>query len=87
MISIPTSFGVRTTDDRALSFGAEYRDSRVTLKNMGELTWSRPDPDHVVLEGTYMGSPVTIRLSRVDMNKFLLLNRGFHWISEMPFNR
>lgn len=39
------------------------------------------------LEGTINGAPVRIELRKADANKFLLMNRGFHWVSEEPFNR
>jgi len=28
-----------------------------------------------------------MQLRLVDRSKFLLVNRGFHWIAEYPFNR
>ena len=52
-----------------------------------ELAYARPDPDHLVLEGTFMSDALTVRLRRVDEASFLLVNRGFHWINEVPYNR
>ena len=49
--------------------------------------WSHPDPSHLALNGDLDGSQVSITLHQIDKNKYLLMNRGFHWISEMPFNR
>jgi hypothetical protein len=51
------------------------------------LSFERPDATHLQIEGTLDGHPVRMRLQRVDETKFLLNTRGFHWISEMPFNR
>jgi hypothetical protein len=35
-----------------------------------------------------MGSQkVHMRLQLVDRSKFMLVSRGFHWVSEFPFNR
>lgn len=51
------------------------------------LTYSWPDPEHLVLEGTYDNAALNVRLRKVDEGKFLLLNRGFHWVSEYPFHR
>lgn len=89
MVSFPTAIGVRTNEDKVLSFPAEYdRDhSVVTLNKQDRLEYSNPDTDHVELKGSLNNSPVTIRLRRIDTSKFLLLSRGFHWINEMPFNR
>lgn len=49
--------------------------------------FSRPSPEQLVLEGEMSGRNVLIRLKRVDDRKLLLRERGFHWISELPFNR
>lgn len=51
------------------------------------LRWSQPDPQHVLLEGTLGGQPPRAPLSLLDAGKTRLMNRGFHWISEAPFNR
>lgn len=39
------------------------------------------------LEGTLAGEPVSLALRRMDRGEFLLLDRGFHWVSDAPFNR
>jgi hypothetical protein len=41
----------------------------------------------VVLQGTLIADPLIVKLKRIDPAKFLLVNRGFHWINERPFNR
>jgi hypothetical protein len=51
------------------------------------LAYARPDADRVVLQGTLGSDAVAIRLRRIYTSKFLLVNRGFHWINELPFNR
>ena len=33
------------------------------------------------------GHAVHMQLKLKDRNQFLLVNRGFHWIQEYPFNR
>ena len=43
------------------------------------LASSRPDTDHVVLEGKLGDDAVTIRLKRIDPSRFSLLNSQFHW--------
>jgi hypothetical protein len=52
----------------------------------GQLRFTTPDPEHVVLEGTIGGEKMRVRLKRRDMPS-LLVSRGFHLISEGPFNR
>ena len=43
--------------------------------------------DAAILEGSLEGDPVRIQLKKLDTSKSLLMNRGFHWINEYPFNR
>jgi len=55
---------------------------------VGALSISSPEPERVVLAGTFRGAPVSIHLRHLDeRTAFPLLFRGFHWISEYPFNR
>ncbi|NOK08952.1 hypothetical protein [Corallococcus exercitus] len=51
------------------------------------LAWSRPDAEHLVVEGVFRGASVQARLKKVDASRFQLVDRGFHWIQEYPFNR
>jgi hypothetical protein len=52
-----------------------------------ELKYSEPDPDHLVIEGKLGDVDVVLKLARQPLDKFLLVNRGFHWINEYPLNR
>ena len=82
-------------DDSPQFYGAEYdTEKNIVTLTMSEdpskrypLTYLRPDADHVLLQGTLAGDNLSVRLRKIDTSKFLLVNRGFHWISEMPFNR
>jgi hypothetical protein len=51
------------------------------------LTYQRPAPGRLLLEGTFDGKKVQAVLNRTDIPKFRLTTRGFHWINEYPFNR
>lgn len=51
------------------------------------LTYSRPDAEHLVLQGPWMGDTMVIKLKKIDDSKFLLISRGFHWINEISLNR
>jgi uncharacterized membrane protein YphA (DoxX/SURF4 family) len=51
------------------------------------LHYARPGADQLTLEGDIADGRVSIRLRKIDASKFLLMSRGFHWISEVPFNR
>jgi uncharacterized membrane protein YphA (DoxX/SURF4 family) len=82
---------VRMMDDTLRGFAAQYdsSSSTVTLSGISKiiLIYSRPDKDHVVLTGTLENDPLEIQMRRRDPSEFLLVNRGFHWINEVPFNR
>ena len=83
-IQFPGAVTVRETDDTVLNLQASYDKDAVTLGRQGTYRWSRPDADHVLLEG---GGAAPIRLRKIDTGKFLLVSRGFHWINEMPLNK
>lgn len=86
-VDFPQSMGVRTADDKAQFIPTEYSGNTVTLNKKDRLTFSRPDADHAVLEGTLNGAATTIRLKKIDTSKMQLVSRGFHWINEFPYNR
>nr|AYM53924.1 membrane protein [Corallococcus coralloides] len=87
---------VRLMDDTVKRFSLEQDAAKGTVtltEGRGEqakksvLSASRPDAEHWVLQGPFQDGTVEIRLKRVDESKHLLINRGFNWIQEMPFNR
>lgn len=51
------------------------------------LSFERPQPDVLLASGTFEGQQVKARLVRRAGKEFLLESRGFHWVSEQPFNR
>lgn len=52
-----------------------------------ELTFRKPGPGLFELQGVYEGKTIRARIRRVDENSYPLFGRGFHWISEYPYNR
>ena len=54
---------------------------------LGTLHYAEQDAATLTLSGTLEGAPVEIRLKKIDTSKMPLLSRGFHWISERPYNR
>jgi uncharacterized membrane protein YphA (DoxX/SURF4 family) len=94
-IQYPTYLGIRMMDDSPKGYSAEYDAAKNTValteaankSNKSVLTYSIPDADHLALAGSLGSDTLTIRLHKVDASKFLLVNRGFHWINELPFNR
>jgi hypothetical protein len=62
--------------------------SRSNGKNSkSDLTFQLPAPGRLVLNGMLDGHKVRMQLEVMDRNQFLLVNRGFHWVQEYPFNR
>jgi hypothetical protein len=47
------------------------------------------DHDYLILnsKSNDSGNTVYVRLKRYDEKNFRLMNRGFHWINEYPYNR
>jgi hypothetical protein len=94
-IQSPAAFTVRMMDDSAHVYSTEYDQAKNTVMISGDpdkskknaFSYSRPDSEHVILQGTLIGDPLVVKLKRIDPSKFLLVNRGFHWINERPFNR
>jgi hypothetical protein len=95
MIQFPTAFSVRMMDDSSHIYSTEYNQTKNSVTISGDpdkskksvFTYSHPDAEHVVLQGTLISDPLVVKLKRIDPSKFLLVNRGFHWINERPFNR
>jgi hypothetical protein len=50
-------------------------------------SYSQPDSKQLVMQRLLETDSLVVRLRRIDESSFLLVNRGFHWINEIPFNR
>jgi hypothetical protein len=53
----------------------------------GDFHFQRAAQDQLTLDGKMDGHTIHMQLQLVDRDKFLLVNRGFHWIQEYPYNR
>jgi hypothetical protein len=51
------------------------------------LAYQRPTPTQLTLEGSVDGKHIQMQMTLHDLNKFLLVNRGFNWVQEQPLNR
>jgi uncharacterized membrane protein YphA (DoxX/SURF4 family) len=51
------------------------------------LAYSWTDSSHLELRGAIEGDSVSARLQKIDTAQFALLSRGFHWVSEVPYNK
>ncbi len=50
------------------------------------LHYSQPDINTITLKGVMFNDTLDIQMKKYDRN-YLLVNRGFHWINEYPYNR
>ncbi len=85
--------GVRTAGGKLLRFvsNADEKAHALHLKgwrndHSAELSYLQRDKEHLVLTGTIDRKHVDLRYHRVNPGQFLLTTRGFHWISEDPYN-
>ncbi len=88
----PTSIQVKMIDDSTALYGAKYdtagQSFTLTGSATGTLHYAKPDADHLILDGKLDSNAVVVKLAQVDpASRFLLMSRGFHWITEFPFNR
>ncbi len=91
----PGTFAVQLTSDSRQRYGlkldAAHKTMALTRRDdpvwKSALSYQRPAPDRLTLEGTFDGHKVRASLHRVEDSKFLLVTRGFHWVNEDPFNR
>lgn len=72
------------TDDRkAHTLKLEDYEKGPTLT----LSYVQPAPDQLVLDGEVAGHTLHVKLRKQVVEGMLLMNRGFHWVNEAPFNR
>jgi len=55
--------------------------------NKSTLAYSFIGKDTMQLRGKWLGDSVLITMKKFDLNNFLLISRGFHFINEYPLNR
>ena len=85
---------VRQMDDARLRFSVNVDESakNINLSMRDDpsakysLKYSLPDNDHLLMEGRLMNDSLIVRLKRIDRPNSRLMDRGFHWINESPFN-
>jgi hypothetical protein len=95
LMDLPRRIEIKRMDDSSQVFGAEYDNAGTSITVFPSadhdrkyfLACSHPDRDHMVIKGTLLEDSLDVKLRKVDTSGFPLVNRGFHWISESPFNR
>lgn len=64
----------------------------ITFSTRGEekeeflFSYERSD-EHLLMEGVMETDTLKVRFKPYDPSRFGLLNRGFHWVNEVPYNR
>lgn len=53
----------------------------------GTFTIKRLSSTSIALNGTMNGKRIDVTLHSMPLSSYLLVNRGFHWVNEVPFNR
>ncbi|MGH3726893.1 MAG: DoxX family protein [Mycobacterium sp.] len=102
-VSAPVMVTVQRMDDTFEVFGGtiDPRKHFIDLSHQIELgtyketparirlTYWWPDqPNQMIVDGDdYAGHKVHLRVTRMDPNSFPLMERGFNWVQETPYNR
>jgi uncharacterized membrane protein YphA (DoxX/SURF4 family) len=89
------SVAFQRMDDTFAGYGATINDKDKTIaltkskdKNWkANFTFQRVGENELILDGDMDSHKMRMRLQLVDLKKFVLVSRGFHWIQEYPFNR
>ena len=95
VFDFPAFISFQRPDDTFTGYGAAIneKDHSIALTKgtdkiwKASFTYARPAPDQLVLNGSMDGHQVQMKLKLLDRDKFMLVNRGFHWINEYPFQR
>ncbi|MGA9528998.1 MAG: hypothetical protein WBS24_12865, partial [Terriglobales bacterium] len=95
IFDFPQTMSFQRMDDSLASYGASIDMAAQTIaltkssdKNWkGKFAFQHPVADQLILDGEMDGHKTHMQLHIIDRNKFLLVNRGFHWVQEYPLNR
>jgi hypothetical protein len=90
-----TATSFQRMNDTYASFGSSINDKDKTInltkgsdRNWkASFTFTRPAQDQLILDGAMDGQKVHMQLKLFDRSKLMLVDRGFHWINEYPFQR
>jgi hypothetical protein len=96
VIQASTAMNLWRMDDTTFSHSAQYDMEKGTIrltqgqgdqKTIGTFAFERPAPDRLILDGELSGKKIRMETHLFPRENFLLVNRGFSWIQELPFNR
>jgi hypothetical protein len=86
---------VRVVNGEWLTFRAQYNNDQNTVHlqeidnpaSSADLTLHQFSKDIVIVEGSWKGRSISMRLEKENDLSSPLLSRGFHWVTERQFNR
>lgn len=95
IFDFPERMSFQRMDETYAGYGASINVNDKTLaltkgddKNWkGDFHFQRAAQGQLTLDGKMDGHTIHMQLQLVDQSKFLLVNRGFHWVQEYPYNR
>jgi hypothetical protein len=84
----PDTIVFQRTDDSFARYGASIDENRRTLALSkggsrtwkGSLSYERPSPDRLIVEGDMDGHRIVLQLRQTDFDTFRLLNSTFRWV-------
>lgn len=86
---------VKLMNDSIITFATVFnRDKKELILNSRNqdpaqfmLKYSLPDKNHLIFYGKKDTDSIYISFKRKNLQEFRLINRGFHWVNEHPYNR
>lgn len=95
MISYEASAQIKLMNDsmKYYSFKPDVKKQTIVAStyadtvNKYHLTYTLEKPDIMILKGTWKKDSIYVKMRKVDPKSFRLINRGFHWVNEFPYNR
>lgn len=95
VISFKDRASVRMVNDSVRNFDFKINPKLKTIQMSPKgdtlqkfrLTYQQPAKDQLVIKGRSKNDSLYIKFHTIDRNRYLLVNRGFHWINEFPLNR
>ena len=95
IVSYPGYAFIKMMNDstRGFAFSADTVEKKIEMFSYRDTTkksnfvYNFPQKNALRLIGKLNGDSVVIQMNKYDLNNFRLINRGFHWVNEYPFNR
>jgi uncharacterized membrane protein YphA (DoxX/SURF4 family) len=95
VFDVPDRVAFQRMDDTFARYGAAINgnDKTIALTKDTDKNWKakfvfqRVGENELILDGNMDSHKIHMQLELVDLTKFVLVSRGFHWIQEYPFNR